>query len=74
MMYVRIEAAMRMHIFSPPPMMTSSKNRSWVIDSLGPKGNKLSEFQIMQLTQSGRIVPKLYPDKRHVGTFGFGKF
>jgi len=59
MMYVRIEAAMRMHIFSPPPMMTSSENPSWVFDSLGPKGNKLSEFQMMQLTQSGRIVPKL---------------
>jgi hypothetical protein len=59
MMYVRIEAAMRMHIFSPPPMMTSSKNLSWVFDSLGPKGNKQSEFQMMQLTQSGRIVPKL---------------
>ena len=40
-------------------MVTCSKNRSLVFDSLGPKGNKLSEFQVVQLTP-GSMVPKLW--------------
>ena len=41
MMYVHIQCACT-KMFSAPPMVTCSRNRSLVFDSLGPKGNKLS--------------------------------